>query len=40
MREVAQRIAEMLLQTEAIQVYKDQPFVFVSGRISPVYIDC
>ena len=30
----------MLLQTEAIQVYKDKPFVFVSGRISPVYIDC
>jgi orotate phosphoribosyltransferase len=40
MSEVAQRIAEMLLRTEAIQVYKDQPFVFVSGRISPVYIDC
>lgn len=38
--EVAQKIAEMLLQTEAIQVYKDNPFVFVSGRISPVYIDC
>lgn len=40
MSEVAQRIAEMLLRTEAIQVYKDNPFVFVSGRISPVYIDC
>jgi len=40
MSEVAQRIAEMLLRTEAIQVYKDHPFVFVSGRISPVYIDC
>jgi orotate phosphoribosyltransferase len=40
MSEVAQRIAEMLLRTEAIQVYKDKPFVFVSGRISPVYIDC
>jgi len=40
MSDVAQKIAEMLLRTEAIQVYKDRPFVFVSGRISPVYIDC
>jgi orotate phosphoribosyltransferase len=40
MSEVSRRVAEMLLQTEAIQVYKDKPFVFVSGRISPVYIDC
>jgi orotate phosphoribosyltransferase len=40
MSDVAQRIAEMLLRTEAIQIYKQTPFVFVSGRISPVYIDC
>ena len=40
MSEVSKQVAEMLLQTEAIQVYKDKPFVFVSGRISPVYIDC
>lgn len=40
MSDVSQTIAEMLLRTEAIQVYKDRPFVFVSGRISPVYIDC
>jgi orotate phosphoribosyltransferase len=40
MSEVSLRIAEMLLKTEAIQVYRDRPFVFVSGRISPVYIDC
>ena len=33
-------IAEMLLKTESIQIYKERPFVFVSGRISPVYIDC
>ena len=38
--EVSRKIAEMLLQTEAIQVYREKPFVFVSGRISPVYIDC
>jgi orotate phosphoribosyltransferase len=40
MSDVAQTIAEMLLRTAAIQVYKEKPFVFVSGRISPVYIDC
>ncbi len=33
-------IAQLLLETQSIQVYKDRPFVFVSGRISPVYIDC
>lgn len=40
MSEVSKTVAEMLLSTESIQVYKDKPFVFVSGRISPVYIDC
>jgi orotate phosphoribosyltransferase len=40
MNEAANRIGEMLLQTEAIAFYKEKPFVFVSGRISPVYIDC
>ena len=40
MSEVSQRVAEILLSTESIAVYKDKPFVFVSGRISPVYIDC
>ena len=40
MSEASKKIAEILLQTDAIQVYKDKPFVFVSGRISPVYIDC
>lgn len=40
MSDVSKRVAEMLLSTESIQVYKDKPFVFVSGRISPVYIDC
>lgn len=40
MTETSKRIAELLLRTEAIQVYKEKPFVFVSGRVSPVYIDC
>ena len=33
-------IAEWLLKTESVRVYKERPFVFVSGRVSPVYIDC
>ncbi|HEX9446242.1 MAG TPA: orotate phosphoribosyltransferase [Candidatus Binatia bacterium] len=40
MSEAANRIGEMLLETGAIAFYKERPFVFVSGRISPVYIDC
>jgi orotate phosphoribosyltransferase len=40
MSEVSRKVAEMLLSTQSIGVYKDKPFVFVSGRISPVYIDC
>ncbi|HUF42860.1 MAG TPA: orotate phosphoribosyltransferase [Verrucomicrobiae bacterium] len=40
MNQVSKKVAEMLLATESIAVYKDKPFVFVSGRISPVYIDC
>jgi orotate phosphoribosyltransferase len=40
MSETGQRIAELLLSTQSIQVYDERPFVFVSGRVSPVYIDC
>jgi orotate phosphoribosyltransferase len=40
MNQVSKKVAEMLLATESIAVYKDKPYVFVSGRISPVYIDC
>lgn len=40
MSDTGRRIAELLLSTEAIQLYKERPFVFVSGRVSPVYIDC
>ena len=40
MSEAGNRIGEMLLETGAIAYYKERPFVFVSGRISPVYIDC
>ena len=34
------KIAEWLLKTESVQVYRDRPFVFASGRVSPVYVDC
>jgi orotate phosphoribosyltransferase len=40
MSDAGNRIGEMLLETGAIAYYKERPFVFVSGRISPVYIDC
>ena len=40
MSDGSRAIAEALLRTGAIQVYRDRPFVFVSGRLSPVYIDC
>src|SRR5262249_53984489 len=40
MSDAGYRIGEMLLVTGAIAFYKERPFVFVSGRISPVYIDC
>ncbi len=40
MSDGSRTIAEALLRTGSIQVYRDRPFVFVSGRLSPVYIDC
>jgi len=40
MDEPQAKIAEWLLKTESVQVYRERPFVFVSGRVSPVYIDC
>jgi len=40
MEDSQSRIAEGLLKTGSVQVYRDRPFVFVSGRVSPVYVDC
>ena len=40
MEEFQESIAEGLLKTGSVQVYRDRPFVFVSGRVSPVYVDC
>ena len=37
---VARTAAKTLLDIEAILFRPDQPFVFTSGRASPVYVDC
>ena len=38
--EVARKAAKILLDIEAILFRPDEPFVFTSGRASPVYVDC
>ncbi len=37
---IAQRAARILLETGAVGVMKDKPFIFTSGWASPVYTDC
>lgn len=37
---VAETVAGMLLEIEAVHVRADEPFTFTSGLASPVYIDC
>ena len=32
--------AEVLLDTKSVMFNADEPFVYTSGRISPVYVDC
>jgi orotate phosphoribosyltransferase len=39
-REAARTMARILLETRAVNFRPEQPFVFTSGRVSPVYIDC
>ena len=36
----ARRAARILLETEAVLFRPDEPFIFTSGRASPVYVDC
>ena len=36
----ARAMAHILLETKSAYCYDDEPFVFTSGRKSPVYIDC
>ena len=37
---IAEQTASILLETESIKVRPHDPFRFVSGRLSPVYVDC
>ena len=37
---VGQQVARMLLDIEAVHISDDKPFIFTSGKASPVYIDC
>ncbi len=37
---MAELTAKMLLEVEAVRFMDDKPFIFTSGRASPVYTDC
>lgn len=37
---VGQKVAQMLLDIQAVHISDDKPFIFTSGKASPVYIDC
>jgi len=37
---IADATAKMLLEVEAVRFMDDKPFIFTSGRASPVYTDC
>ena len=37
---IAELTAKMLLEVEAVRFMDDKPFIFTSGRASPVYTDC
>jgi orotate phosphoribosyltransferase len=39
-REFAQSTARILIEIEAVLFRPDDPFIFTSGRASPVYVDC
>jgi orotate phosphoribosyltransferase len=37
---IAELTAKMFLEVEAVRFMTDKPFIFTSGRASPVYTDC
>jgi len=39
-RETARQAAHILIEIEAVLFRPDEPFIFTSGRASPVYVDC
>ena len=38
--DIAKKAAKILLDTKSVLFNSREPFVFTSGRISPVYTDC
>ena len=38
--ETARRAARILIEIEAVLFRPDEPYIFTSGRASPVYVDC
>lgn len=38
--DTARRTARLLIETESVLFRPDDPFIFTSGRPSPVYVDC
>jgi len=38
--EISRMAAKILIETKALLFRPEDPFVFTSGRISPVYVDC
>ena len=38
--DMARAAAKILLDTEAVLFRPEDPFIFTSGRASPVYVDC
>jgi len=37
---IAETVAKMLLEIDAVHFNAERPFTFTSGIVSPVYIDC
>lgn len=38
--DAARTVARILIEIKAVLFRPEQPFIFTSGRASPVYIDC
>ena len=38
--EIALKLARILTRIGAVHYFKDKPYTFTSGTLSPVYVDC
>src|SRR5262245_20896508 len=38
--DIARRAARLLIEVKAVSLRPHEPFIFTSGRASPVYVDC